>query len=223
MRLLFRLSPNLQPVPFDYQQNLAGWMYNQLGDNSDLHDGTSLYSLSDLARGSVRRGKLDFEGGSTFFLSSYHDAILVELMRNLFNSDTEVAFGMKVEGVDIQREPHFGERTLFWAKSPVLVRVKREDGGRDHVIYDDPRAGDLLTRTLHTKQRLAGLPEVGRMYFQPDFENPRTKLIKYKGVQNRASLCPVVVEGGPEVCSFAWNVGAGHSTGIGFGALDKVK
>ncbi len=223
MRLLFRLSPNLQPVPFDYQQNLAGWMYKQLGDKSELHDGTSLYSLSDLAHGSVRRGKLDFEGGSTFFLSSYHDAILVELMRNLFNSNTEVAFGMKVEGVDIQREPEFGERALFWAKSPVLVRVQREDGGRDHVIYDDPRAGELLTRTLHTKQRLAGLPETGRMYFQPDFENPRTKLIKYKGVQNRASLCPVVVEGGPEVCSFAWNVGAGHSTGIGFGALEKVK
>ena len=70
MRLHFRLSPNDRLVPWDYQQNLSGWLYKQLGEDSALHEGISLYSLSDLAHGRVRQNALDFEGGSSFFLSS---------------------------------------------------------------------------------------------------------------------------------------------------------
>jgi CRISPR-associated endoribonuclease Cas6 len=218
-------------VPWDYQQNLSGWLYQQLGEDSELHEGTSLYSLSDLTHGSVRRGKLDFEGGSTFFLSSQHDDILIELMTNLLkprmaNSNRDpkrVAWGMYVESVDMQREPAFGACTTFWAKSPVLVRKRREDGTKAHVLYNDADADELLTRTLHTKMERAGLAPKGAMRFDRQYSKAKTKMVTYKGVKSRASLCPVVVEGGADVCAFAWNVGAGHSTGIGFGALEMMK
>ena len=231
MRLHFRLTPNDTPVPWAYHQNLAGWLYDRLGDDEQLHDGTSLYSLSNLSHGRVRRGALDFEGGSSFFLSSHRDDLLIELMSDLLGrkghpdarDPRRVAWGMYVEAVDMEREPAFGERATFWATSPVLVRERREDGTRAHVTYDDPRADELLTRTLHTKQERAGLPVGGAMRFDRSHAGAKTKLIRYKEVDNRASLCPVIVEGGPEVCAFAWNVGAGHSTGVGFGALEKIR
>jgi CRISPR-associated endoribonuclease Cas6 len=55
--------------------------------------------------------------------------------------------------------------------------------------------------------------------FDHSFRNARTKLVKIKGIANRASLCPVIVEGTPEAVQFAWNVGIGHGTGSGFGCL----
>ena len=230
MRLHFRLTPNDYLVPWDYLPNLAGWLHDRLGDRDDLHEGTSLYSMSDLTHGRVRRGKLDFEGGSSFFLSSHRDDVLVELMANLMKrpltrderDPRRVAWGMYVEEVTMERTPTFGSATTFWAKSPVLVREQREDGGRDHALFGEERADGLLTRVLHWKQQQAGLPQAGAMRFDRGYAKAKSKLIEYKGVKNRASLCPVIVEGGPEVCAFAWNVGAGHSTGVGFGALDVM-
>ena len=55
--------------------------------------------------------------------------------------------------------------------------------------------------------------------FEANYPNSRTKKITYKGVQNRANWCPVIIEGKPETKLFAWNVGLGNSTGIGFGAI----
>ena len=231
MRLHFRLSPNDRPVPWAYLPNLAGWMHARLGERSDLHDGTSLYSLSDLSHGRVRRGALDFAGGSSFFLSSHRDDVLVELMADLMRRPVtyterdprRVAWGMYVEEVTIERAPSFGEAATFWAKSPVLVRADREDGTREHLLHDETRADEVLTRVLHWKQERAGLSPTGSVRFDRSYPKAKTKLIEYKGVRNRASLCPVVVEGGPEVCAFAWNVGVGHSTGVGFGAIELMK
>ena len=50
-----------------------------------------------------------------------------------------------------------------------------------------------------------------------------TKKFNYKKgkhvIENIASWCPVIIQGKPETKVFAWNVGVGNSTGIGFGAL----
>jgi CRISPR-associated endoribonuclease Cas6 len=69
--------------------------------------------------------------------------------------------------------------------------------------------------------KLAGLSEDSslRIQFDTSAVGIRTKLIDYRGIKNRVSLCPVIVEGKPETQVFAWNVGLGSSTGIGFGAI----
>jgi CRISPR-associated endoribonuclease Cas6 len=68
--------------------------------------------------------------------------------------------------------------------------------------------------------KLAGL-EDDTLEIQFDRENPRatTKLINYKEIKNRTNWCPVIIKGKPETKLFAWNVGIGNSTGIGFGAI----
>jgi CRISPR-associated endoribonuclease Cas6 len=55
--------------------------------------------------------------------------------------------------------------------------------------------------------------------FDTSYINAGTKKITYKGVENKASWCPVIIKGKPETKLFAWNVGLGNSTGIGFGAI----
>lgn len=231
MRLHFHLTPNAITVPWAYHQNLAGWLHSRLRDDDQLHAGISLYSMSNLSHGRPRRGGLDFEGGSSFFLSSQRDELLVELMGDLLGRNgrptdrdpRRIAWGMYVESVDMERTPSFGEAATFWAKSPVLIRERREDGTKEHVLFGEERADELLTRVLHTKQEYAGLAAMGRVRFDRSYTKAKSKLVEYKGIRNRGSLCPVIVEGGPEVCAFVWNVGVGHSTGIGFGALEVMK
>jgi len=55
--------------------------------------------------------------------------------------------------------------------------------------------------------------------FDNTYSKPQSKLIHYKNILNKASICPVIIEGTPDQIAFAWNVGIGNSTGIGFGAL----
>ena len=52
------------------------------------------------------------------------------------------------------------------------------------------------------------------------YRNAKTRLITLAGSPNRASVCPVIVEGPPSAVAFAWNVGAGNSTHYGFGSLN---
>jgi CRISPR/Cas system endoribonuclease Cas6 (RAMP superfamily) len=58
-----------------------------------------------------------------------------------------------------------------------------------------------------------------RVRFDRGSPGARTKLIDFKGIKNRGSVCPVIVEGTPQAVQFAWTVGVGHSTGCGFGYL----
>ncbi|MGN9307593.1 CRISPR-associated endoribonuclease Cas6 [Enterococcus faecium] len=57
------------------------------------------------------------------------------------------------------------------------------------------------------------------MSFDRTYYAAKTKLVYYKNIGNKTSICPVIIEGTPEQIAFAWNVGVGNSTGIGFGAL----
>jgi len=99
--------------------------------------------------------------------------------------------------------------------------VRQSDGEKNyHVSFDDENASDYLTETLKRKLSLAGLPiDNLKVSFDKNYHSPKTKIITYKGIGNRVNFCPVIVEGTPEQIAFAWNVGVGNSTGIGFGAL----
>jgi len=68
--------------------------------------------------------------------------------------------------------------------------------------------------------QVAGLTDdTLELRFDKDYPRASTKLVDYDGIKNRASWCPVIMKGKPETKLFAWNVGLGNSTGIGFGAV----
>ncbi len=217
MRIQFVLSPNTEPVPFDYQQTLLGAFHNWMGWN-EFHDEVSLYSLSWL-RGGARRGQgLNFSGGATWFISFWDDSIGRQLIAKILD-EPGVCFGMKVREVRIVETPPFGTKERFTLSSPVFIR-KYEEGGRAvHLTFRDEETDYYLTETMKTKLRKANLDGDVSVKFDRSYSSPKTKLVRIKGIGSRASFCPVIVEGSPEAVRFAWNVGVGHCTGSGFGAI----
>lgn len=169
----------------------------------------------------MRGSALEFPDGARFFIS-LHDESLVEQVVNNALIDPEVCCGMRVSRLTQQATPRFGSRYTFKVGSPVLAKSKEIDGKVKHYTYSDPEADATLTATLRHKLDRAGLAAPhnrATVSFDKTYRNPKTKLVTIKNIHNRASICPVTIEGTPEAVAFAWNVGVGNGTGSGFGCL----
>lgn len=221
MRLHLQLSPNREPVPFNYQHALTGAFHKWLGQDNELHDRISLYSFGWLDGGRMTNNHLAFPRGAQWRIS-FHDETLIEDFVNRALREPEVCYGMRLTAISQQATPHFGSRYHFKVGSPVLARAPDADGRIKHLIYSDPEADDVLTATLHRKMDAAGLDaqhKTTRVCFDRAYRGAKTKLVRVKEISSRASVCPVIVEGTPDAVAFAWTVGVGHSTGSGFGSL----
>ncbi|MEM7658039.1 MAG: CRISPR-associated endoribonuclease Cas6 [Bacteroidota bacterium] len=218
MRIHVHLTPNREVVPFNYQPHLAGAFHKWLGVN-DYHDDLSLYSLSWLSRGRIKAGKgLDFSRGCSFFISTPEVAILKAIVGGI-QRDPQVAFGMAVREVVLQPTPDFGGEQTFFLQSPVLI--KRQLEKRTQFYFpQDQEADQLLTETLQHKLQKAGMEDAEiSVGFDRSYPKIKTKVATYKGIDNKGTFCPVHISGDPRAVAFAWEVGIGNSTGIGFGAL----
>jgi CRISPR-associated endoribonuclease Cas6 len=217
MRIHLKLTPNKEPVPYDHLPFLVGAIHKWLGPNS-LHDAASLYSFSWLVGGKGEASGLYFPKGASFFISSFSDDVTRKLIYGI-QQDATINFGLAVREIVLQETPDFGNRAYFKVASPVLIKRKVGDEEK-HYIFSDVEADELLTQTLQTKLSRVELPTEGvKVRFDVAYPLAKAKKVNYRNIGNKASLCPVIVEGTPEQIAFAWNVGVGNSTGIGFGAL----
>jgi CRISPR-associated endoribonuclease Cas6 len=216
MRLHLRLQSHNVQLSFDYQHELVRSFHRWLPDN-DIHDDISLYSLSWLGGAKAHNGSLHFPQGATWFISFHDERIAKHLLVGMLRNPA-TTFGMRVGDVQIQEEPDFGAESRFILGSPVLA--KHFDGTSIlHKTYADQDVDDILTHTLQSKLRSVGLSDDVHVQFDRTYPNAKTKLVTIKNIKNRASMCPVIVKGAPEAVSFAWSVGIGHCTGVGFGAV----
>lgn len=218
MRLHLALSPNTAPVPFDHLHHLTGALHKWLGPN-EVHDGLSLYSFGFLRNGRIHHGALDFRGGTVWTVSFADPGLGKQALRGLV-AEPEIAFGMRVQEAQIADEQDFASGQRFLVDGAVLTRRNRDDGGRDHLTFEDPSADATLTRTLHRKLTAAGLSAEGvRIRFDRGWAGAKTKVVTLKGIRYKTSVCPVIVEGPPEAVRFAWLAGVGELSGSGLGAL----
>ncbi len=217
MRVYLKTTSNRELVPFNYQQYLVGALHDWLGEN-EVHDDISLYSLSWLQGGKAKGAGLDFPEGSTFFISSPSKDMIRRIIYGARAQPT-INFGMEVREIILREPPPFGEEERFLLDSPILI--KRTIDRQVKFFYPSDSDADLLiTETLRHKLKKAGLGELPVLArFDNSYHNVKTKLITYKGIRNKASFCPVILEGDSQAIAFAWDVGIGNSTGIGFGAL----
>lgn len=219
MRIHIKTTSNTEKVDFNYQHKLVGVLHKWLGSN-DLHGKISLYSFSWLMNARPAEGGLNYPDGASFFISFYEDQYLKQIIRTILD-DPEMCYGMRALDVTVEEEPDFSERTLFRTASPVFIR-RFDEKKNKHYTYEDNESGELMKETLLHKMKLAGLPadDTLQIRFDTSAPNKKVKLIDYRGIKNRVSQsCPVIIEGKPETKAFAWNVGLGSSTGIGFGAI----
>ena len=209
-------------VPFDYLPTLVGAFHRWAGHDAGRHDGLSLYSLAWLRGGRAGRGGIRFPDGAHWFISAPDEALIHALVGGVVRAP-DLGLGLRVRDARLLRAPEFaaGEHA-FRVASPVFIKHETDrDQPADHLLPGHPLADELLTATLRHKLRQAGLDDAGAaVRFDPAFvATAKSKLFRYKQVQCRGGVCPVLVSGSAAQIGFAWEVGVGHSTGIGCGAL----
>ena len=217
MRIHLKLTANNIVVPFNYQPILTGTLHKWIGINT-IHDAISLYSFSWLNGGEATKGGLRFFREASFFISAHNSEFLKHVIQGI-QTDPTILNGLAVSNIIIQEDPVFNNETKFYFASPIFI--KRNENNREiHYTFNEKESDIYLTETLKTKLKMAGLnSENVAVEFDKTYPSPRTKVIYYQKIGNRVNLCPVIIKGLPEQIAFAWNVGVGNSTGIGFGSL----
>jgi CRISPR-associated endoribonuclease Cas6 len=217
MRIHFKIQSNGQPISFNHQQKLVGTIHKWIGWN-DQHGNVSLFSYSWLFGGKRSNDMLHFENGSSFFFSAFDQSIIKKLILGI-QQDSSMFDGLSVTEIVIQEDPDFTGLCNFHLASPILI--KRRVGDRiDHILYDDPKAGEYLKETLQTRMKEVGLSDNSlEIHFDSSFPHAKRKNVVYNNVNNICSWCPVTINAKSETKLFAWNVGLGNSTGIGLGAI----
>lgn len=220
MRIYIKTCANKEGVSFDHIPQLVGAIHKWIGQSNEVHGQIPFHSFSWLQGGRKGNGGLYFPKGATFFISAFDENLLKQIIQGI-RDDPSLFSGMVVQEIRIQQTPVFsGGSECFNVASPVLVKVKNGDRVK-HCLFDDPLSNDALTQSMIRKMELAGVDVEGlSISFDQEYRSAHTKLINYKGVKNRANVCPVIVNGSDEQLAFIWNVGIGHSTGIGFGAIN---
>lgn len=217
MRIHLKIMAKGVTIPFDHQHLLTGTIHKWMGWNKE-HGKVSLYVFSILDGAKATTAGLKFEKDSSFFISSYDEAIIKQIVAGI-QLDPTMFKGLKVYEIIIQEDPDLSNRELFFAASPIFIKRKIEDKV-EHIFYNDPRANEFLKETLETKMQEVGLvDETLEIRFATSYPRAGTKKITYNGIENKASWCPVFIKGKKETKLFAWKVGVGNSTGIGFGAI----
>lgn len=220
MRLILRVRKSNNIIYFNqHQVFLTGTLHKWLGANNSIHGKISLYSFSWIQNVDIMSNGIRTRDDSYFFINAYDTTLIKKIVQGI-QQDPTICFGVEVKDITIMETPVFQERQEFYPASPVFVKKYVDHKKDKHLLFDDPEAGMQMTAVLKRKLRQAGLSDEGvKVSFNTAHPNARYKLITYKTISNKASLCPVVVEGTPEQVAFAWEVGAGNCTGIGFGAL----
>ena len=219
MRLHLRIHASNVKIPFEHQHLLVGTVNKWLGTNEE-HGKVSLFSFSRLKGGTLSGKSLLFKDGASMFFSAYSPELIKSLVDGIMK-DTAMFNGLTVKDVTIQPDPDMSKIKYLKVASPILLKKHEESGNIKHVLYTDPDATELLRGTLETKMKIAGLSDdTLDISFDTNYPNAKPRCIIYKGIGNKASLCPVLINAKPETIAFAWNVGLGVSTGIGFGAVE---
>jgi len=218
MRIHLKIDTKKQPIPFHHQPLLVGCIHKWLGRN-DEHGVLSLYTFSRLEGGKATENGLTFDNGTSFFFSAYNSELITGMVKGIM-SDRTLFYGMEVSEIVLREDPDLSTRERFLLASPVLIKRRNDNNGTDHILFNDPCSGIRMEETLRTKMKKAGITDnTLEITFDTTYPRAETKVITYNGIQNKANWCPVIIKGKPETKLFAWNVGLGNSTGIGFGAI----
>lgn len=218
MRLYIRLSKNQQIIPFNYQHLLAGVIHKWLGKNNPYHGQKSFYSFSWLQNTVGTKRGINLQKNSYFFFSAMDESLVQTLLKGILK-EPQVFCGSSVIDIEIMQTPQFSNKENFTLNSPILLKKHTGDKIK-HVTHLDNNFNYLLTENLINKLKTFELDPTGAsVEIDVAYSFPRIKLVDYNGIKNRTTLAPVIIRGTADQIAFAWNVGLGNSTGIGFGAI----
>lgn len=218
MRIYLKLSKNIKKIPFNYQELLTGVIHKWIGENNNIHGKPGRHCFSWIQNSSVNKDGIELKRDAYFFIGSQDVGLIKSIIKGIL-ADPTMFSGVKVTDVQIKDTPEFDLAQSFWMASPVLLKVKDGENTR-HVTLEDDDFEEVLTENLKRKLEKAEISSDGlTVILNPQTNFRKTKLVTYKGIKNKASFAPVIISGTKEQIEYAWSVGLGNSTGIGFGAL----
>lgn len=217
MRIHLNVKTLNSTIPFDHQPLLVGTLHKWLGKNEE-HGKTSLYSFSWLTNGKKNKDGIHFDKNTSFFISSFSDEFIKKIINGI-RKDPSMFCNLSVDEIIIQENPNFNDRTIFFNGSPIFIK-RSKDGHEDHIRYTNLNSDKYIKETLITKLKIVGIEDSDfEIAFDRSYLSAKTKKINYGRIENITNWCPIIIKGSNEVKAFAWNVGIGNSTGIGFGAI----
>lgn len=218
MRLYIKLSKNKTVVPFSYQHFLTGVVQKWIGPNNEEHGKSGLFSFSWLQNTEAIRNGLMLKNNAYFFISAYNTDLIKKIVKGIV-SDPKMFCGIKAIDVQIKTTPMFTYEERFFMNSPILIRQKIGNQWK-YLTYLDEDFEFVLTENLKGKLKAASISADGvSVELDKSYAFPQTKLVDYKGINNKTTLAPIIIKGTPEQIALAWEAGLGNSTGIGFGSI----
>ncbi|MCU0430986.1 MAG: CRISPR-associated endoribonuclease Cas6 [Cytophagaceae bacterium] len=219
MRIILKLKTKGRiTLPYNYQSILVSALHKWLGKDNAEHESVSLYSFSWIRETKSNERGITLTPNSHWFINAHDPEVIKRIIAGI-QSDNLVTNEVFANEIHIQSNPEFGTKERFSVANPVFIKRRVNDEIK-FFFKEDPDSEKLLTETLVTKLKKAGLPSDGiKVSFDDEYPAVKHKGFTYKNIFNKGTICPVIIEGSPEQITFAWNVGVGNSTGIGFGAL----
>lgn len=235
-------------LPINYNHLLAGVIYRFLAESdpeyaSFLHEEGyraaekrfKLFTFSQLMaeRRRVTGDKIHF--GSTLmwsvsspverFLSHFADTLLTEGRLSLGGHQ------LQIKDVTVPRIPRFQSEMHFRCLSPIVMTTTRERDGKQVMHYcmpDDPALSELIRQNLirkheaiHTRVRH---DDTLTFVFDKNYIGRRkgrvTRLVDYKGIKIRGTMCPFRVTGSPALIQIGYECGFGDKNSAGFGMAE---
>lgn len=219
MRIYLKLSEGNGVIPFNYQTLLTGVIHKWLGLDNELHGKSSNFSFSWIQNTRAEKEGIRLDKNPFFFFSAYDESLVKRIIKGILE-DPVLFNGIKVIEVKIVNTPKFNQVEHFLFASPLLLKQRLENKRIKHLTFLDTNFEKILTDHLKSKLEKVGISSDGlKLRLNPDNNFRQTKMVIYKGIHNKTSIVPIIIEGTQEQIAYAWCAGLGNSTGIGFGAL----
>ena len=159
------------------------------------------------------------------FLTHFADTLLTE--GRLFIGPHR----LQIQDVRVPRVPHFTSEMRFRCLSPIVMSASRRREGQPYCHYctpGDAELPELIRKNLLRKhEAIYGNqpPHDARLSFDFDagyIHRKRgrvTRLVDYKGIKIRGTLCPFSVTGDPALIRVGYECGFGDKNSAGFGMV----
>ena len=241
LKITLKSKKNRLKIPFNYNHIVSAIVYNKIYDlelAQKIHSSQSykFFTFSSLHIHKFRQVKdgLLSQNGTIDFLISSPDDYLIKTLVEGFLEDQTVNFigeNLLVQKIELLPVPEFEEKANVNTLSPIIVRTKKEVDGKLKIWDLNPGDGQFyrnLEKNLINKyNEFNGLEENDKkIKISSEMRSVKRKRITIdKGEEktfHRAFLMDLVLEGDLDLIKFAYDVGLGEKSGLGFGMIDMI-
>ncbi len=223
MRLYLKTTESKKEVPINYQSLLTSAIHRWIGRDNTEHGKTSEFSFSWLKNIEISKDNKSINcTNNSYWYITAHNTNLIKKIIEFIQLDNFLCDGTKISEVMIDNNLKTNSTNIYNLGSPILLKLSNKIENKiEHLKYDDERCTEVMTRNMKKRMIESKMDPNGiNISFNLERPNSKVKVIDYKGIKNKVNFCPINIIGNDEQIRFIKCVGVGHSTGIGFGAIE---